>query len=81
MTTSDRLSSECSEEAQRLRKISYQRQLEAGMKKPGRAGLTSDRLGDADLWEYTDAERKESGAPLVGDANDTEEVKWQRHER
>jgi hypothetical protein len=34
-------------EAQRLRQVSYQRQLEAGMRNPGAAGLTADRLGDA----------------------------------
>ncbi|CCO33697.1 hypothetical protein BN14_07782 [Rhizoctonia solani AG-1 IB] len=33
-------------EAARLRKVSYQRQLEAGMKYPGSMGTTSDRLGD-----------------------------------
>lgn len=33
-------------ETHRLRTVSYQRQLEAGMKHPGNAGLTSDRLGD-----------------------------------
>lgn len=38
-------------EGERLRKISYQRQLEAGFKHPGSAGLTADRLGDADAWE------------------------------
>jgi hypothetical protein len=38
------------QEAQRLRQISYQRQLEAGMHNPGSAGLTADRLGDADKW-------------------------------
>ncbi|OAA56813.1 hypothetical protein ISF_07329 [Cordyceps fumosorosea ARSEF 2679] len=37
-------------ESERLRKISYQRQLEAGFSKPGRAGSTADRLGDAILW-------------------------------
>ncbi|KXX81407.1 hypothetical protein MMYC01_203077 [Madurella mycetomatis] len=37
-------------EADRLRNVSYQRQLEAGMKNPGRAGLTADRLGDSALW-------------------------------
>ena len=30
--------------------MSYQRQLEAGMEKPGMAGLTADRLGDAPKW-------------------------------
>ncbi|KAK0643165.1 hypothetical protein B0T16DRAFT_429891 [Cercophora newfieldiana] len=37
-------------ESERLRNVSYQRQVEAGMKHPGRAGLTADRLGDAPLW-------------------------------
>lgn len=37
-------------EAERLRNVSYQRQLEAGMKRPGRAGLTADRIGDSPLW-------------------------------
>jgi hypothetical protein len=37
-------------EAQRLRQVSYQRQLEAGMRNPGSAGLTTDRLGDTDKW-------------------------------
>ncbi|GAP90552.1 hypothetical protein SAMD00023353_5000400 [Rosellinia necatrix] len=37
-------------EHDRLRNVSYQRQLEAGMKNPGRAGLTADRLGDASKW-------------------------------
>lgn len=37
-------------EHERLRNISYQRQLEAGMKNPGRAGLTVDRIGDAEKW-------------------------------
>ncbi|KAK4039666.1 hypothetical protein C8A01DRAFT_46923 [Parachaetomium inaequale] len=38
-------------EANRLRNVSYQRQLEAGMKIPGRAGLTADRIGDSARWE------------------------------
>ncbi|KDN41394.1 hypothetical protein RSAG8_07509, partial [Rhizoctonia solani AG-8 WAC10335] len=33
-------------EAARLRKVSYQKQLEAGMSRPGSMGTTSDRLGD-----------------------------------
>ncbi|KPM45236.1 hypothetical protein AK830_g1340 [Neonectria ditissima] len=37
-------------EYERLRNISYQRQLEAGFKNPGRAGLTVDRLGDSAAW-------------------------------
>ncbi|KAK1983153.1 hypothetical protein LZ30DRAFT_589029 [Colletotrichum cereale] len=37
-------------ESERLRRISYQRQLEAGMKNAGNAGLTVQRLGDAEPW-------------------------------
>lgn len=52
-------------EANRLRNISYQRQLEAGMKNPGRAGLTADRIGDSAPWEpkdKQDATKKAEGA-------------------
>lgn len=38
-------------ESERLRVVSYERQVEAGMRHPGRAGLTSDRLGDAPTWK------------------------------
>ena len=38
-------------EAQRLRMVSYEKQLEAGMSCPGSAGLVVERLGDADEWE------------------------------
>ncbi|KAF6808531.1 hypothetical protein CSOJ01_07480 [Colletotrichum sojae] len=38
-------------EAERLRNVSYKRQLEAGMKCPGRAGITADRIGDSDKWQ------------------------------
>ncbi|KAK0613527.1 hypothetical protein B0T14DRAFT_281134 [Immersiella caudata] len=37
-------------ESERLRNVSYQRQVEAGMKHPGRAGLTADRIGDSAIW-------------------------------
>lgn len=53
-------------EAERLRKVSYQRQLEAGWQSPGRAGLTADRVGDAEMWVYR--EKKVSDATLVGAA-------------
>ena len=39
-------------ESERLRRISYERQLAAGMRHPGRAGLTVDRLGDSDEWMH-----------------------------
>ena len=38
-------------ESERLRRVSYQRQLEAGFSHPGSAGLTADRWGDADEWK------------------------------
>ena len=37
-------------ESERLRMVSYERQLERGMKNPGSAGLVAERLGDADVW-------------------------------
>ncbi|KAK3684556.1 hypothetical protein LTR37_020159 [Vermiconidia calcicola] len=37
-------------ESERLRVVSYEKQLEAGMKHPGSAGLTADRWGDALAW-------------------------------
>ncbi|KAK3311563.1 uncharacterized protein B0T15DRAFT_427897 [Chaetomium strumarium] len=40
-------------EHDRLRNVSYQRQIEAGMRNPGMAGLTADRLGDAVPWKPT----------------------------
>ncbi|KAI5458900.1 hypothetical protein BGZ63DRAFT_360725 [Mariannaea sp. PMI_226] len=39
-------------EAERLRRVSYQRQLKAGMKNPGNAGLTAQKMGDALPWSY-----------------------------
>ncbi|KAH6695182.1 hypothetical protein F5X68DRAFT_272626 [Plectosphaerella plurivora] len=42
-------------EHERLRQISYQRQVKAGMRHPGSAGLTADRLGDAAKWSPRDA--------------------------
>ncbi|KAI0427089.1 hypothetical protein F5Y09DRAFT_350660 [Xylaria sp. FL1042] len=47
-------------EHDRLRNVSYQRQLEAGMKNPGRGGLTADRLGDAVRWAPQSAAGTES---------------------
>ncbi|KAH8687302.1 hypothetical protein BGZ60DRAFT_438897 [Tricladium varicosporioides] len=38
-------------ESERLRAVSYERQLEAGFKYPGSGGLTSDRWGDAPRWK------------------------------
>ncbi|KAI9796788.1 MAG: hypothetical protein M1835_003144 [Candelina submexicana] len=38
-------------ESERLRAVSYERQLEAGFDHPGSAGLTVDRWGDAPKWQ------------------------------
>lgn len=40
-------------EGQRLRMVSYERQLERGMKNPGSAGLVIERFGDAREWVPT----------------------------
>lgn len=45
-------------EKERLRNVSYERQLEAGYQHPGSAGLTSDRWGDAPEWQPAYRERK-----------------------
>ena len=37
-------------ESERLRKLSYERQMERGMRNPGNGGLTAQRLGDANAW-------------------------------
>lgn len=55
-------------ESQRLREVSYQRQLEAGMRSPGSAGLTVDRLGDAEKWSLRES-RKDSLETLVRGAS------------
>ena len=39
-----------SAEDERLRRVSYERQLERGFANPGSAGLTADRLGDVERW-------------------------------
>lgn len=38
-------------ESERLRQVSYERQLEAGAKNPGSAGLVVERFGDAEPWK------------------------------
>jgi uncharacterized membrane protein len=41
-------------EGERLRNVSYQKQLEAGLQHPGSAGLTADRIGDVPKWRPED---------------------------
>lgn len=43
-------------ESERLRGVSYQRQLEAGFSHPGSAGITVDRWGDAEEWKPPEPE-------------------------
>ena len=53
-------------ESERLRQVSYEKQLERGFKNPGSAGLVVERFGDADPWvpktqrENVSSERKSS---------------------
>jgi Predicted membrane protein (DUF2306) len=46
-----------SAEGERLRNVSYERQLEAGFQHPGSAGLTSDRWGDVPPWKPASAKQ------------------------
>ena len=38
-------------EAARLRQVSYEKQLAAGIRRPGYAGFTVEAWGDAEKWE------------------------------
>jgi hypothetical protein len=60
-------------EAQRLRHISYQRQMEAGFHNPGSAGLTADCLGDAEKW-VPEAPKKDSTSTPTNEATDPDMV-------
>lgn len=60
-------------EAERLRQVSYTRQLEAGMHNPGSAGLTADRLGDGKPWVAE--ERRSSNDTLAAKLGEIEETK------
>lgn len=50
-------------ESHRLRQVSYQKQLEAGLSKPGSSGLVRERFGDANEWVYDPVERR----PLISE--------------
>ena len=47
-------------EGERLRNVSYKRQLQAGMRNSGSAGLVLEKFGDMDAWEP--AERSREGS-------------------
>ncbi|KAK7962593.1 uncharacterized protein PG986_003418 [Apiospora aurea] len=55
-------------EHNRLRAVSYQRQLAAGMRNPGRAGLTADWLGDAERWTLPEAKAEKVQAEASKDS-------------
>ncbi|KAK2612260.1 hypothetical protein QQS21_001686 [Conoideocrella luteorostrata] len=57
-------------EADRLRNVSYQRQLEAGFSNAGRAGLTTDRIGDAAIWTPAN-DKKDVAAVAPSVSNDS----------
>ncbi|KOS36560.1 hypothetical protein ACN38_g12692 [Penicillium nordicum] len=52
-------------EAERLRILSYKRQLAAGMKNPGSAGLVPEKLGDMELWEPQLRHREDSSETVL----------------
>jgi hypothetical protein len=61
-------------ETNRMRTVSYERQLEAGFAHPGSAGITADRWGDAHPWQperrdtavsIQSVERTSSTMPIV----------------
>lgn len=54
-------------ETARLRKVSYEKQLEAGFRNPGSSGLTSDRWGDAE--EYKPFKSNGEGSLVPSDSN------------
>ncbi|USW57427.1 hypothetical protein Slin15195_G107460 [Septoria linicola] len=61
-------------ETERLRQMSYERQVERGMRNPGRAGLTSDRFGDEKEWLPKSKRWSSVDAATIQEAKASEEV-------
>jgi uncharacterized membrane protein len=60
-------------EAQRLRQVSFERQQERGFKRPGSAGLTADRLGDAEWTPLKQhAEQDAQGKSVTRDSQQSQ---------
>ena len=59
-------------EGERLRQVSYERQLERGFNHPGKAGLTVDRLGDAEEWKPRNDTQEGKG--VMGDAESAQQI-------
>jgi uncharacterized membrane protein len=55
-------------ESERLREVSYQKQMEKGMKNPGSAGLVPEKVGDMDPW--MPAEQKANAVKLRSESID-----------
>lgn len=62
-------------EGERLRKVSYERQLERGLSHAGSSGLTVDRLGDAEKWTPPGAGKIEAlMTPPLSDSESTDNI-------
>ena len=59
-------------EGERLRQVSYERQLERGFNHPGKAGLTVDRLGDAEEWKPRNDTQEGKG--VTSDAESAQQI-------
>lgn len=54
-------------ESDRLRRVSYERQLERGFKRPGYAGLVAERFGDAEPYAPPTIPKQEMQQAKVAD--------------
>lgn len=59
-------------ESERLRQVSWQRQIERGLSHPGSSGLTVDRLGDAEKWTPMETKDVDNEARNSSSADGTE---------
>ena len=63
-------------ESIRLRQVSYERQMERGLKPFGSAGLTSDRWGDAEPWRPAEEMKPADPARETTEGNRRSERKY-----
>lgn len=61
-------------EGERLRQVSYERQLERGFSHPGSAGLTADRLGDAEKWIPHSTDGQSQSAKMLNENDSRDQV-------
>ncbi len=62
-------------ESERLRRVSYERQLKAGFKNPGSAGLVVEKFGDAEQWHPPSAFDFSRGDGVVDTVQQVEATK------